>query len=81
MPLSIKNPDIVRLVERLVTLQRINKTEVVRQALLHDLERLEGAPSLVERGVAFGRALRTQAASKEKLPADKAFMDELYGQP
>ena len=81
MPLSVKNPDVDRLVDRLVTLQRITKTEVVRQALLHELERVESAQALVERGVAFVRALRAQAAPEEKLPADRTFIDELYGQP
>jgi hypothetical protein len=81
MPLSIKNPDVDHLVERLVILRRTTKTEVVRQALLHELERLESAQSLVERGVTFVRALRAQASPKEELPADKAFIDELYRHP
>jgi antitoxin VapB len=81
MPLYVKDADVDRLAERLATLQRTSKTEVVRQALTHELERLEGVPSLVEQGVAYVRALRARAVLAEGLPADKAFIDDLYGQP
>ncbi len=81
MPLYVKDADVDRLAERLATLQHTTKTEVVRQALVRELERLEGVPSLVERGVAFVRALRSRAALDAGLPADKAFIDDLYGQP
>jgi len=81
MPLYVKDKDVDRLAERLVALKRTSKTEVVREALAHELERLEGAPSLVEQGVAFVRALRTRAAAEVGPPADKAFIDDLYGQP
>jgi len=81
MPLYVKDRDVDRLAERLATLQRTSKTEAVRQALAHELERLEGVPSLVEQGVAFVRALRASAAPEKGQPADKAFIDDLYGQP
>ena len=81
MPLYVKDADVDRLAGRLAALQRTSKTEVVRQALVHELERLEGVPSLVEQGVAFVRALRARAAPEKGLPADKAFIDDLYGQP
>lgn len=81
MPLYVKDKDVDRLADRLATLRRTSKTEVVRQALLHELERIEGSPSLVEQGVAFVRALRARAALTTGQPADKAFIDELYGQP
>jgi len=81
MPLYVKDAEVDRLAERLATLQRTSKTEVVRQALTHELERLEGVPSLVEQGVAYVRALRARAALAKGLPADKAFIDDLYGQP
>jgi antitoxin VapB len=81
MPLYVKDPEVDRLADRLVTLRRTSKTEVVRQALVHELERLEGVPSLVEQGVAFARALRAQAAPEKGRPADKEFIDGLYGQP
>ena len=81
MPLYVKDREVDRLAERLVALRRASKTEVVRQALLHELERLEGAPSLVEQGVAFVRALRARAEPEKGLPADKDYIDDLYGQP
>ena len=81
MALYVKDPEVDRLAERLAILQRTSKTEVVRQALAHELARLENVPSLVERGVAFARALRASTAPGSGLPADKAFIDDLYGQP
>ena len=81
VPLYVKDKDVDRLAQRLAVLKRTSKTEVVRQALTHELERLEGAPSLVEQGVAFVRALHARSAPKPGLPADKAFIDDLYGQP
>jgi antitoxin VapB len=42
MPLYVKDVDVDRLARRLATLQRTTKTEVVRQALIHELERIEG---------------------------------------
>jgi antitoxin VapB len=80
MPLYVKDAEVDRLAERLATLQHTTKTEAVRQALLRELERLEGVPSLVERGVTFARALRARGAPELGLPADKAFIDELYRQ-
>ena len=44
-----------------MAIKKISKTEVVRQALLHALERERALPSLVELGVDFCRALRARA--------------------
>jgi antitoxin VapB len=79
--LYVKDAEVDRLAERLATLQRASKTEVVRQALLHELERVEGVPSLVERGVAFVKALKASTRPERGEPADKDFIDGLYGQP
>jgi antitoxin VapB len=79
--LYVKDAEVDRLAERLAMLQRATKTEVVRQALLHELERVEGAPSLVERGVAFVKALKARARPEDGEPADKDYIDGLYGQP
>jgi antitoxin VapB len=81
MALYVKDVEVDRLAERLARLQRATKTEVVRQALLHELERVEGAPSLVERGVAFVKALKARARPEEAGPADKDYIDRLYGEP
>ena len=79
MALFVKDPEVDRLAKRLVAIKKINKTEVVRQALLHELERERAIPSLVERGVDFCRALRARANPDNAMPADKAFIDGLYG--
>jgi antitoxin VapB len=78
MALFVKDREVDRLAERLATLQRTSKTEVVRQALRHELERIEGVPSLVEQGVAFAKALRSRSKIASGQPADKAFIDGLY---
>ncbi|WP_160005345.1 type II toxin-antitoxin system VapB family antitoxin [Rhizobium sp. 18055] len=79
MPLYVKNDDVDKLAEKLATLRNQTKTEVVRQALLNELEREQGPESLVERGLAFGRALRARADKSRAAVADKAFIDSLYG--
>ncbi len=81
MALYVKDQEVDRLAERLAALQRTTKTEVVRQALRHELERFQGVPSLVEQGVAFVRALHARAQPGQGQPADKAFIDGLYGEP
>ena len=78
MPLYVKDPDVDRMAERLASLRRMSKTEVVRRALQHELEREEGRPSLVEKGVAFVQALRARAQPAAAGAADKAFIDSLY---
>jgi antitoxin VapB len=76
--LFVKDPEVDKLADRLVAIRKVSKTEVVRQALLHELEREKAVPSLVERGVDFCRALREQANPAGGQPADKAFIDGLY---
>jgi len=78
MALFVKDLEVDRLATRLATLQRASKTEVVRQALMHELERIESVPSLVEQGIAFAKALRSRSKSETGQPADKAFIDGLY---
>lgn len=79
MPLYVKDAEVSRLAGRLAALHRISKTEAVRRALRHALEREEAEPSLIERGAAFTRALRARADPVKAKPADKAFIDSLYG--
>jgi len=64
---------------RAATLHRVSKTEAVRRALIHELEREGRATPLVERGMAFARTLRERANTAEGTPAPKAFIDSLYG--
>ncbi len=81
MPLYVKDSEVDRLASHLATLRRVSKTEVVRQALLHELERVEDLPSLVEQGVAFVRALHAASPPAQGRIVDKAFIDGLYGEP
>ena len=79
MALYVKDVQVDELAQRVATLRRISKTEAVRQALLHELEREGVAKSLVERGMEFARALRQRGNPAAGQPADKAFIDSLYG--
>ena len=81
MSLYVKDVEVSQMAERLAMLQRISKTEAVRRALRHELEREQQAPSLVERGLDFARSLRAKAGPNAGQPADKAFVDSLYGEP
>ncbi|MCK6451065.1 MAG: type II toxin-antitoxin system VapB family antitoxin [Alphaproteobacteria bacterium] len=78
MALYVKDPEVARLADKLVKIRKVSKTEAVRRALQHELEREQGKPSLVEFGVAFCRALRTKGNPRKGKPADKAFIDSLY---
>jgi antitoxin VapB len=79
MALYVKDNEVDRLAKRLASLRNVSKTEVIRQALLRELEREEEKPSLVEIGVAFCRSLRAKGDAARAAPADKAFIDSLYG--
>jgi antitoxin VapB len=80
MALFVKDPEVARLAARLAALRNVSKTEAVREALRRELEREEPVPDLVERGVAFVRALALRSRAHEGRPADKAFVDDLYGE-
>jgi len=81
MPLYIRDPEVDRLTRRLTAITHLTKTELVRRALTHELEREENRPSLAELGVAFVRDLRASGDAARAQPADKAFVDTLYEQP
>jgi antitoxin VapB len=49
LPLYVKDAEVDRLAARLAALRHASKTDVVREALLHELERVEGVPFLVIR--------------------------------
>ncbi len=55
MPLYVKDQEVDRLAERLSALRKVSKTEAVRQALVHELERVESEPT-------SGRAIWRPAA-------------------
>lgn len=79
MALYVKDPEVDRMAGRLAKLHRVSKTEAVRRALAHELERDDAKFGLVERGVAFAAALRARGNPSSGKPVDKAFIDSLYG--
>jgi len=79
MALYVRDNEVDRLAGRVAALHRVSKTEAVRRALIHELEREGRATPLVERGMAFARTLRERANTAEGTPAPKAFIDSLYG--
>ena len=78
MAFHIKNPETDALARKVAALKGIGLTEAVHAALLHELEREQGKPSLVEIGVGFCRALRTKSRPERGRPVDKDFRDSLY---
>ena len=79
MALYVRDNEVDRLAGRVAALHRVSKTEAVRRALIHELEREGRATPLVERGMAFARTLRERANTAEGTPAPKVFIDSLYG--
>jgi antitoxin VapB len=77
MPLYVKDQEVDRLAERLSTLRKVSKTEAVRQALTHELQRVEAEPTLVEKALAMTRELNRKYPPTGPA-ADKAFIDSLY---
>lgn len=77
MALYVKDPEVARIVEELAALRNTSKTEIIRQALRHELER-EKATTFVERAVIFARRARALGDPEGGRPADKAFRDSLY---
>lgn len=78
MPLYIRDDRVSALAARLAEVRGVTKTEAVRLALEHELDRQGAEPSLVEIGLAFCRDLRARGRPERGKPADKAFRDSLY---
>jgi len=79
MPLNIRSEEVNRLAEQLATRKRVNKTEAVRLALENELHRLDDALSLKERLRPLQDRVMARPATGDD--ADKAFYDELSGEP
>ena len=78
MPLNIRSEEVNQLAEKLATRKRMNKTEVVKQALENELRRLDEALPLRERL----RPLQDRVLARPAtgLEADKTFYDDLSGE-
>jgi antitoxin VapB len=77
--LQIRNERVVQLAGRWAGIRHSTKTEAVRQALENELARIEGEKTLAERL----RPIQDRIASRPAtgLEDDKAFFDELSGEP
>jgi antitoxin VapB len=79
MPLNIRNEAVIELAVKLAARLQISKTAAVMLALENELRRLDKALPLRERLRPLQeRVLRRPATGLE---ADKAFYDELGGEP
>lgn len=79
MGLNIRDNEVDELATRLAERTKSTKTEAVRLALRHELQRLDSTESLWERL----KPLQDRVLSYPRtgLEADKAFYDELSGDP
>jgi antitoxin VapB len=79
MALYIKDSEVDALAGELAAAKKVTKTEAVREALKHELERQRGKLSTVDIAVRFSRELRARGKPKRGRKADKRFFDELSG--
>jgi antitoxin VapB len=79
MPLNIRSEVVNQLAEKLAARKRVTKTDAVRTALENELRRLDEAIPLRARL----RPLQDRVSRRPAtgLEADKAFYDELSGDP
>jgi antitoxin VapB len=79
MPLNIRGEIVNQLAERLAARRQMNKTHAVRIALQNERHRLDEAVPLRDRA----RLLQERVLSRPAtgMEADKAFYDELSGNP
>ena len=78
MAFHIKNAETDALARKVAALKKTGLTEAVHTALVHELERERGKPSLVEIGMKYAREVRARSNPNKGQPADKAFIDSLY---
>ena len=79
MPLNIRNEEVNQLAEKLAARKHVNKTEAVKLALENELHRLDEALPLRERLRPLQQRVLARPATG--LQADKAFHDDLSGDP
>lgn len=76
MTLSVTDPEVERLTEELARRHGISKTEVIRQALQHEIAR--EMPDYVTRVLAAAKAFRAKGNPEKGLPIMKEWRDSLY---
>lgn len=79
MAYSIKDPETDEIIRRLAKIKRKPIVEAIREACLNELERERAKIPLWERLQPLIERVAT--APKTNLKADKAFFDELSGEP
>ena len=79
MPLNIRNAAVSHLAEALAARIGTNKTEAVARALRNELRRIDDAVPLHERLKPIQARVMSRPATG--LEADKAFYDDLSGDP
>ena len=78
-PLNIRNEEVNRLAGTLAARKHVNETDAVKQALENELRRLDWALPLRERLRPSQDRVMSRPATG--LEADKAFYDDLSGEP
>ncbi|WP_375456676.1 type II toxin-antitoxin system VapB family antitoxin [uncultured Methylobacterium sp.] len=80
MPLNIRSEEVNRLAETLASAARVSKTEAVRMALANELQRREASLAEFMEQI---RHIQNRIATRPGtgLEADKAFFDDLNGEP
>ena len=80
MPFHVRDPKTDQAVRRLARLKGKTLTETIREAVEHEYAAVTGHPPLLERIKAIQEEAR-RISRPGGLPADKAFFDELSGNP
>lgn len=78
MAFRITDPETEALARKVAALKKVGLPEAVHAALVHELEREQRKPSLVDLGVQFYRDLRARGKLENGKAADKPFRDSLY---
>lgn len=79
MPLNIRSEAVNQLAEILATRMATNKTDAVARALRNEIQRLDAATPLRDRLRPIQKRILSRPATG--LHADKAFFDDLSGDP
>jgi antitoxin VapB len=77
MALYVKDPEVAHIAAQLAERRKTTKTEVIRQALRHEMQR-EQNDNFVERIMEFARQVKAKGDPTKIQPVDKDFIDSLY---
>ena len=80
MPLNIRSEEVNQLAETLASAARVSKTEAVRMALANELQRRDASLTAFMDGIKQIQD-RIAAYPETGAKADKAFFDDLNGEP